>query len=113
MGVMSKARLPLADKCQYLTITFRRYLAIISKTFAIRFTLKYLRCGHSSYFDIMSDSEEGDTLLLQKPFMFKMKKKNVRKRKYRALQFFNKQEEKETFNNLTRNETSRYGASFR
>ena len=41
-----------------------------------------------------------------------MKKKNESERKHEKADFFHKQEEKRTFNNLTRNKTSREGVFF-
>ena len=48
----------------------------------------------------MSDSEEEDILFLQLAVLFKMKKKEERKRKKWVRELFRKQEEKGAFNNL-------------
>ena len=48
----------------------------------------------------MSDSEEEDILFLQLAVLFKMKKKDERKRKKWVRELFRKQEEKGAFNNL-------------
>ena len=69
--------------------------------------LKELRCKLSSSFYIISDSGDGDILFLQATVMFEMKKKNESKRKHRVSEFFHKQEEKRSFNNLIRNKTGR------
>ena len=49
-------------------------MAIILTT-SVRFTLKELRCDFSSFFDIISGSEEGNVLFLPIAVMFGMKKK--------------------------------------
>ena len=56
---------------------------------------------NSSYFNIISGSEEGGILFLQIAVIFEMKKENESKRKYRVPEFFHKREEKKPFNNLT------------
>ena len=68
---------------------FQRYLAIILKT-SVRFTLKELTCEFSSFFDIISGSEEGGILFLQIAVMFGMtkKKENDSKRKHCVPNFF-------------------------
>ena len=68
---------------------FQRYLAIILKT-PVRFTRKELTCEFSSFFDIISGSEEGGILFLQIAVMFGMtkKKKNDSKRKHCGPNFF-------------------------
>ena len=81
-------------------------MAIILEIF-VRFTLKELRCELSSSFDILSDSEKGGILFLHTAVMFEMKKKNESKRKHQVPGFFQKQEEKGPFSNLTRNKTGR------
>ena len=48
----------------------------------------------------MSESEEKDILFLQIVFLFKMKKKKMRKRKIWVQELFRKREEKGAFNNL-------------
>ena len=98
---------------RYLEITFQRYLAIILKI-SVRFTLKELRCEFSSSFNIISDAEEVGTIFLQIAVMFGMnkKKKSESKRKHRVPEFFQKQEEKRPFNNLTKNKTIREGIFF-
>ena len=48
----------------------------------------------------MSDSEGKDILFLQLAVLFKMKKKNRRKRKKWERELFRKREEKGAFNNL-------------
>ena len=77
-------------------------MAIILTT-SVRFTLKELRCDFSSFFDIISGSEEGNVLFLPIVVMFgmKKKKKNESKRKHLVPELFHKQEEKRPFNNLT------------
>ena len=75
------------------------------KTICYTFTLKELRYELSSSFYFISDTEEGVTLFLQKAVIFKMKKKNERKRKHRVPEFSQKQEEKRPFDNLARNKT--------
>ena len=67
---------------------------------SVGFTLKELRCDFSSSVYILSDSEEGGILFWQIAVMFEMKKKNESKRKHRVPEFFHKQEEKRSFNNL-------------
>ena len=73
-------------------------MAIILKI-SVRLTLKELRCGFSSSFDIISGSERGGILFLQIAVMFgmktKKKKKNESKRKHLVPEFFHKQEEKD------------------
>ena len=49
-------------------------MAIILTT-SVRFTLKELRCDFSSFFDIISGSEEGNILFLPIVVMFGIKKK--------------------------------------
>ena len=51
----------------------------------------------------MSESEEKDILFLQIVFLFKMKKKKMRKRKIWVQELFRKREEKGAFNNLIQN----------
>ena len=76
-------------------------MAIILTT-SVRFTIKELRCDFSSFFDIISGSEEGNVLFLPIVVMFGMKKKkNESKRKHLVPELFHKQEEKRPFNNLT------------
>ena len=78
-------------------------MAIILTT-SVRFTLKELRYDFSSFFDIISGSEEGNILFLRIVVMFgmkKKKKKNESKRKHRVPELLHKQEEKRPFNNLT------------
>ena len=58
----------------------QQYLAIILKTFVIRFTLKILRRELSSSFDVMSDTELGDISFLPIAVMFKTKMKNGREK---------------------------------
>ena len=96
--ILTKAPFPLGDKWRYLTITFRRYLTIILKTFVIRFT--YIKSEFWSSFDIMPDSEGKDILFLQLVVLFKMKKKKRRKRKKWERELFCKREEKGAFNNF-------------
>ena len=67
---------------------------------SVRFTLKELRCELSNSFDVISDSEEGGIVFLQIAVMFEIKKKNESKRKHRLPEFFRKQKEKKSFNNL-------------
>ena len=55
-------------------------MAIIFKI-SVRFTLKELGCECSSYFGIISGSEEGGMLFLQIAVMLVMKKKKKKKRK--------------------------------
>ena len=76
---------------------------------SVRMALKIydVKLWCTSFFDIISDSEEGGILFLQIVVMFEMKKKNESKIKHWVIKFFRKREEKEPFNNLTRNETSR------
>ena len=63
--------------------------------------LKELKCELSSSFCIISDFEEGESiLLLQTTIMFEMKKKNESKRKHRVPEFLHKQKEKRPLNNL-------------
>ena len=64
-------------------------MAIILKI-SVRFTLKELSCEFSSFFDIISGSEEGGILFLQIAVMFGMtkKKKNDSKRKHCVPNFF-------------------------
>ena len=85
-------------------------MAIIFKISA-RFTVKELRCEFLSSFDIVSGSEEGGILFLQIVIVFGMKKKKKKKneseKKLCVLEFFQKQEEKRPFNNLTRIKASR------
>ena len=73
---------------------------VITLKIFVRFTLKNLTCQLSSSFYIISDSEEGGILFLQKAVMFEMKKKNESKRKHRVPEFFHKQEEKRPLDNL-------------
>ena len=75
----------------------------------VRFTLKELKCGFYSYVDIISEFEKGGILFLQIAVIFEMK--NIRGLEnigYRN----KKQEEKRSFNNLTRNKTRRQGVFF-
>ena len=81
-------------------------MAIILKT-PVRFALKEIRCEVLSSFDIISNSEDGGILFLQKAVMFEIKTKNKRKRKHLVPGFVHKQEEKIKIYNLTRNKTSR------
>ena len=78
---------------------FRRKLEIIFKI-SVRFKLNELRCKFLSFFDIISDSEEGGILFLQIAIMFEMKNWMGAKEK------IEKQEEKIPFNKLTRNKTN-------
>ena len=57
---------------------FWRYLAVILKRSGT-FTLKKLRCELSSSFEIFSDTEGGDILLLQIALMIETKKENENK----------------------------------
>ena len=72
----------------------RQYLAIILKTFAIKFTLKILRCELSSSFDVMSDPEERDISFLPLAVMFKTKMKNEREKKFGYKNFFGNEKKK-------------------
>ena len=67
---------------------FRRYLTIILKTSAIRFT--GIESEFYSSFDNMSDSEGKDILFLQLVVLFKMKEKKRRKRKIWVQELFRK-----------------------
>ena len=68
---------------------------------SVRFTLKELSCELSSSLNIISDSEMGGILFLQIAVMFEMNNKNESKRKHWVAEFFQRQEEKRPFNNLT------------
>ena len=85
-------------------------MAIILKI-SVRLTLKELRCGFSSSFDIISGSERGGILFLQIAVMFgmktKQKKKKVRVKENIGTGIFSQTRRKRPFNNLKRNKTSR------
>ena len=66
---------------------FQRYLAIILKT-SVRFTLKELTCEFSSFFDIISGSDEGGMLGIAVMFGMTKKKENDSKRKHCVPNFF-------------------------
>ena len=55
-------------------------MAIILKT-PVRFALKEIRCEVSSSFDIISNSEDGGILFLQKAVMFEIKTKKKKEKK--------------------------------
>ena len=63
-------------------------MAIILTT-SVRFTLKELRCDFSSFFDIISGSEEGNILFLPIVVMFGMKKKKKRMRVKENIGYWN------------------------
>ena len=97
---------PIGDKQQFLTIygdhfstifggNLKSFIKAIILGISVRLTLKELRCDFSSFFYIISDSEEGGILFLQIAVMFEMKKKNESKRKHRIPEFFHKQEKKD------------------
>ena len=79
---------------------FGGFIKAIILGISVRFTLKEPRGDFSSFFYIISDSEEGGILFLQIAVMFEMKKKNESKGKHRVPEFFHKQEKKRPFSNI-------------